>query len=224
MVITDGAQAIGEKWFADSDVENVTVPASVREIQADAFRYCRSLATVVFKKPRPGKGSLLRAIGIEAFYGCCSLRAIDLPDGLEEIGIDAFRGSGLESVATPRSVERIHQGAFCECRNLRRAVLNEGLEVLGTDKYTGSGIPFCGVFQESAVEDVRLPSTLKRIEYYAFQNCKNLKKIVLPDKLEYVGQYCFWGSELQKVWIPKAEMEVGEEAFGGCPAEQNILI
>lgn len=83
---------------------------------------------------------------------------------------------------------------------------------------------YYGVFQESALVNVRLPSTLRRIEYYAFQNCKNLKKIVLPDKLEYVGQYCFWGSELQKVWIPKAEMEVGEEAFGGCPAEQSTLI
>ena len=32
---------------------------------------------------------------MRAFYGCCSLRAIDLPDGIEEIGIDTFRASGL---------------------------------------------------------------------------------------------------------------------------------
>ena len=70
-------------------------------------------------------------------------------------------------------------------------VLNGGLEVLGTDEYTPDGRTWYGVFQESTLESVELPSTLKRIEYNAFQSCKRLKSIVLPDKLEYVGECCF---------------------------------
>ena len=224
MVIPDGIEQVRNEWFAGSGIDRVTVPASVCEIQVGVFRYCRSLAAVAFKRPRPGKGSLLRVICREAFYGCSSLRTIDLPNGLDEIGLRAFRESRLESITMPSSVRTIRQSAFCKCSSLKTVTLNEGLETLGTDEYAADGRPWYGVFQGSALVNVRLPSTMKRIEYYAFQNCKNLKKIVLPDKLEYVGQYCFWGSELQKVWIPRAEMEAGEEAFGGCPAEHSTLI
>ena len=57
-------------------------------------------------------------------------------------------------------------------------VLNEGLEMLGTDEYPESKDDnYCGVFEDSAVEDVKLPSTLKVIEYRAFGKCKSLKNI-----------------------------------------------
>ena len=69
--------------------------------------------------------------------------------------------------------------------------LNEGLEVLGTDEYGDDGKMYSGVFKESAIESVELPSTLKRIEYNTFYNCKNLKNIKLPERLEYVGKKCF---------------------------------
>ena len=45
---------------------------------------------------------------------------------------------------------------------------NEGLEVLGTNEYDDDGSMYLGVFQDSSVEHVELPSTLKRIEYCAF--------------------------------------------------------
>ena len=44
-----------------------------------------------------------------------------------------------------------------------------------------------GAFQESGLESAELPSTLKRIEYGAFKSCGNLKSVVLPETLEYIG-------------------------------------
>ena len=94
--------------------------------------------------------------------------------------------------------------------------------MLGIDEYCDIEM-YHGVFQESPLESVELPSTLRRIEYSAFQNCKRLKSIVLPDKLEYVGECCFWGSGLQEVRIPSAGVEAGEDAFS-CPAEQRLVV
>ena len=142
----------------------MTIPASVREIQTCAFYCCRNLTRVEFEQ----SGSLLKVIGREAFYGCRCLRTIDLPNGLEEIGLRVFRESGLESITMPSSVRTICQSAFCKCPNLKRVMLNEGLEVLGTDEYAPDGRPWCGVFQESGVESIEMPSTLRRIEYNAF--------------------------------------------------------
>lgn len=43
-------------------------------------------------------------------------------------------------------------------------MLNEGLEALGTNEFPEYCIMYHGVFEESAVEYVGLPSTLRRIE------------------------------------------------------------
>lgn len=60
--------------------------------------------------------------------------------------------------------------------------------MLGTEEYADDGTLYYGVFAESALERVETPSTLKKIEYSAFQGCKNLKEISLPDGLEYIGK------------------------------------
>ena len=54
---------------------------------------------------------------------------------------------------------------------------------------------------------------LKRIEYNAFKNCKNLKSINLPDSLEYIGKQCFYGSGLEELMVPKAVKSIGDDAF-----------
>ena len=53
------------------------------------------------------------------------------------------------------------------------------------------GRRYPGVFEESGLRDVKLPSTLRRIEYSAFAECENLKTVRLPDRLEHLGENCF---------------------------------
>ena len=88
--------------------------------------------------------------------------------------------------------------------------LNEGLEVLGSDE------DGCGVFYESAFESVVLPSTLKRIEYGAFEDCKKLKIISIPKSLEFIGPNCFRGSTLDSVEFPAALRTISQGAFAYC--------
>lgn len=73
-----------------------------------------------------------------------------------------------------------------------------------------------GVFQNSAVENVKLPKTLKRIEYKAFANCNNLKAIQLPKGLEYVGTLCFCNSGLEEIVFPQTVKTISASAFQSC--------
>lgn len=52
--------------------------------------------------------SQLRLVGNGAFYGCTYLKRVDLPDSVEEIGIDAFGFSGLESFVAPKALLTVH--------------------------------------------------------------------------------------------------------------------
>ena len=103
------------------------------------------------------------------------------PDSTEEIGLDAFRASGLLRVQFPKLLKTVSQGAFAQCDRLVDVAMNEGLETLGTNEYRENGTMCIGVFQESALESVSLPSTLKRIEYRAFMRCGALREIDFPE-------------------------------------------
>lgn len=131
--------------------------------------------------------STLRRIKSSAFRYCKRLKSVNFPEGLESLGNDCFFGTGVESVEFPAALRRIFQGVFARCESLRTAVLNEGLEELGFGEYSKGCELLYGVFSGSAVEHVQLPSTLRKIAYNTFMNCRSLRTIQLPDKLEHIG-------------------------------------
>ena len=116
----------------------------------------------------------------------------------------------------PASVKTVCQGAFARCTKLTHAILDEGLEVLGAKECTTGRKMIEGVFQQSALEFVELPSTLKRIEQSAFKYCLSLKNITLPEGLEYIGKYCFEYSSLETVAIPQSVTKTDTYAFHAC--------
>lgn len=117
-----------------------------------------------YESPQMG----LKNISHGAFAGCESLESIALPDGLERIGVECFERSGLRAIVLPESVREVGAHAFYECWQLRSVRLNKGLAKLG-EKETVNGTEHEGeVFSGSAVEGIRLPSTLKRITARAF--------------------------------------------------------
>ena len=101
---------IGENAFSSRyEVEKVTVPEGVTELDRVAFRYCPGLTEVVLP-------SSLRKIGENAFYRCEGLEEIVIPEGVTELGDRAFRGCiSLRKVTLPRSLKTIPWYAFFEC-------------------------------------------------------------------------------------------------------------
>ena len=59
-----GLTKVGSLWFSGARMESVEIPASVRVIEANAFRNCRQLRQVVF-----AEGSRLEAVEAHAFGG-----------------------------------------------------------------------------------------------------------------------------------------------------------
>ena len=114
--------------FANSGVEEIELPHSVRCIEDKAFRCCKDLKRIVadgvevigeYAFAESGlesfcASSSLRKIKSYAFTDCKALRHVDLRNGqkslpsedsgLEEIGCKALYGSGLETFAAPPSL------------------------------------------------------------------------------------------------------------------------
>lgn len=107
-----------------------------------------------------------------AFKLCASLRQITFAGkGLETIGYDAFACSGLRSFTAPSSLRTIGSIAFANCRDLKQVDLSACTSpASGTEDFVS-----CCAFEDSTLESISLPPTLRVIGDRAFAGCKHLK-------------------------------------------------
>ncbi|MBD5383926.1 MAG: leucine-rich repeat domain-containing protein, partial [Ruminococcaceae bacterium] len=98
---------IGRRAFANSDIESVEIPDSVRKIGAEAF-FESGVKRVIF-----GEG--VRDIPERAFYKCAKLRTAALPTALRSIGREAFFACAeLSYISLPYSLTSIGEKCFAQ--------------------------------------------------------------------------------------------------------------
>lgn len=104
--IADGA-------FSGKIINTVAIPASVKEIGANAFKSCGYLTSVTLNEG-------LVTIGDSAFALCQKLSACNIPATVTTIGEKAFVGTALSAVAIPEGVTTVKDGAFQSCYSLTK--------------------------------------------------------------------------------------------------------
>ena len=67
--------------------------------------------------------SSLTQIPIDMFGNCWSLETVNIPDGVEEIGEQAFTQSAIKEIVFPESIKLISDSAFGGCINLTKITL-----------------------------------------------------------------------------------------------------
>lgn len=94
---------------------------------------------------------------------------------------------------------------------------------------TYNGMPVTEIgdraFDQSALEHVELPSSLRRIGMYAFKDCKKLESIVIPEGVTEIGVAAFSGCELLKeIKIPGSVISIGDSAFRLCYGLEKLVL
>ena len=97
-VSISGITYIGVSAFHDSELTEVTIPASVEELGDAAFQRAQ-LESVNFTE-----NSSLKIIGDGVFNGIPSLQTLDIPSGVSAIGENAFNKSGIDNITLPDAV------------------------------------------------------------------------------------------------------------------------
>ena len=118
--IPEGIRIIGEDAFANGkNLEEITIPGSVTDIEKRAFAGCRKVTKITFSLG-------LENIGQEAFADMASLEDAALPEGLKSIGNYAFGGCySLKTVLIPQSVTEIGEDLFVSIDKINLAVYAE---------------------------------------------------------------------------------------------------
>lgn len=120
-----------------------------------------------------------------------SLHTIKLPNSMEEMGRLLFDGcDSLTSVTLPKSLKSLTNLYFGQNDNLTSILIDDSNPYYSSDgsalfdKYKTKMI-----FAVNSLREYAIPSSVSEIDYYAFENCRHLKTLVLPLRLKRENVY-----------------------------------
>lgn len=132
------------------------------------------------------------------------------------------RGRDSKTITFPNTVREVCGNAF-QGSPLSSAVLNEGLETLG--EYKDNWHDAQGIFCNTQIRCVTLPSTLEELGDATFRSCKHLKRVTFApgSRLKRIGSECFFEAGIEEIFIPKSVVEIRDSAFYECEMLREVV-
>ena len=162
----------------------------------------------------------IEELGQSAFENS-QLKSISLNEGIKYIGYDCFNGTPIEEIYLPSTIDYSFSSNNLSAilrgmQNLRKVVCAEN--------ETLTEVPSMSFYYKDKLEEIVLPSTVKSIGDYAFNDCTSLKGIELSEGLESIGDYAFQGcTSLEDVNLPSTLKTIGQYAFSMTKLKSLIL-
>ncbi len=213
LVVPEGVTEIKNYAFYGARFEGYSLPNTIETIGESAFRDCTALKEIVI----PDSVALIK---ISAFRGCSSLAKITMGKGVKTVQEWAF-----ECCSALNEVHVVDLAAWCEIDFVwsnapyyiesnplyyaHNLYLNGELALNLVIPEGVTAVKYGAFYGCEWIVSVTLPSTLERIEDYAFSGCKRLKEVYnfsqLPIVADTSGVFGFVGYYADSVHTEKDE-------------------
>lgn len=143
----------------------------------------------------------------------------------DEFSVYFFKGCKLKTIEFPQSLKVVGNAVFSECYNLSgKIIIPEGVTTIRVSS-----------FEATAIESVELPSSLvtvtdgsmviDAIGAHAFENCRSLRDINIPESVTTIQTSVFSGcTSLTTITLPKGVTWVHGSAFQDCIGLKEIRV
>lgn len=199
LIINEGIEVFTDNVEANVKVpieviNKVTIPNTLRVL--DAVFTCFTKLEVV----EVPKDSKLVEIGEECFRDCSNLREFNFPKSIAVIGYAAFSGTGLKNVTIEAESLTLNMNCFSKCCNLEsvaiRSVKKDSLFVFNHGCFSkcrtlreavfdcnSLDLPCFFLNGDKQLQVLKLPRSIKMINFQALSGCKSLEFLKLPDSV-----------------------------------------
>ncbi|HCY52396.1 MAG TPA: hypothetical protein DHU65_06820 [Clostridiales bacterium] len=185
---------------SNKKIKKVILPDTIIKIMAEAFIDCRSLEYINL-----ADCTRLNEIQKAAFFGCLSLKTVELPDSITFISdydYNIFAHCiSLEYVKLPSKLTDFNGNWFTDTPRLKSLTLPDTLTVLGAEALGGTSI-----------ESIKIPESVTVIGDYAFRGSA-IKSLEIPKNVTEIGNYAFSKTPIETIKIPKNVTKIGNYAF-----------
>jgi len=210
---------------ADADADNDGIFSYVIENDAVTITKCaatrangESICPDTIALPNFIEGLPVIKIGDGAFKNKSNMTEAIMPEGILEIGNEAFWQTGLNEIIIPDSVVIIGDSSF---KNVYAASLKigSGVKTIGSSAFRGNSITSLVIpnsvitlgqsaFEYNDLIDVTLPAGLEAIPMNLFSD-NNLQTINIPNSVEVIGDYAFTKNPLRNITFGESILEIG---------------
>ena len=144
---------------------------------------------------------------------CARLESLTLPEGITSIESEAFMNCArLESLTLPASLTSIGRDVFLGCAAIQR---EDGVG------YISDWV----IDADAEITDAAVKAGTRGIAPAAFMGCAQLKSVVLPEGLLYIGGRAFEDcAQLKSVVLPEGLLSIEGEAFKNCSALESMVL
>lgn len=183
--LPEGLTKIGGSAFRDTQITQIKIPSTVKEIGVELFSMCSNLKSIEI----PGSVSTLseslftRYTALESviinegvtnaqyavFTNCMNLKRVEFPESMTSISSTLFANCAVEYVKFGANITTMRP--FDSCKKLTEVVMPDNLTEIGTNAF----------YYATALTKITIPAKVTSIAKRAFEGCDTLKNIeMLP--------------------------------------------
>lgn len=221
ITIPDLVTVIEDDTFSScSSLQSFVIGPKVKKLGFCAFSWCKSLTSLLIPKS-------VTEIGQQCFAGCSSLMSImvengnptyDSRDNCQAI-IETKSNTliaGCSSTVIPATVETIKSFAFSGCKSLTSITINKNIKMI-----EGGAFSQCPSLTSIVVEkDNTIYDSRNNCHAIIETNTNTLvvgcASTIIPDTVEVIDYYAFYGCSISSIIIPKSVKTIEEDAFIDC--------
>lgn len=129
--------------------------------------------------------------------------------------------NSTESAENKQTKESVNEDFYIVNGVLRKYYGKNANVVIPSDvKVIGSSV----FYNCQTVQSVEIPDSVTNIETSAFGNCSNLKTVKFSNNLQEIGEFAFFGTNLEKVVLPNSVKIIGSSAFHSCKSLVSVVM
>ncbi len=204
-----------------ANLKSIYIPDNVQSIGTDILGGCDELKSIVVSKKnknfdsRDDCNAIIRTSDNKLLFGC---NLSTIPEGVASIDLGAFSCCyKVSTINIPKSLRHLSINTFPGRDEIKSIKVNEENKIFDSRNNCNAIIRSKNDSLIMGCNSTIIPSSIKKIDKYAFADCSKIENIILPDGVTSIGRSAFDGcTSLSYIKIPNSVKIIDKFAFRGC--------